>query len=152
MRKLICLILAAAMLTVPVGAAEYEAKSWVLMDAATGTIIDSGNEHEKLAPASVTKVMTMLLIMEAIDSGRIGWGDTVTASETAAAKGGSQVFLKAGETMTVEEMKQYILDHMARHKVPRYIDFVEKFPMNAAGKILKYKMREEAAERLGLKN
>ena len=45
----------------------------------------------------------------------------------------------------------YILDHMARHKVPRYIDFVEKFPMNAAGKILKYKMREEAAERLGLK-
>ena len=61
------------------------------------------------------------------------------------------IILKEGETMTVEEMKQYILDHMARHKVPRYIDFVEKFPMNAAGKILKYKMREEAAERLGLK-
>ena len=61
------------------------------------------------------------------------------------------IILKDGETMTVEEMKQYILDHMARHKVPRYIDFVEKFPMNAAGKILKYKMREEAAERLGLK-
>ena len=60
------------------------------------------------------------------------------------------IILKEGETMTVEEMKQYILDHMARHKVPRYIDFVEKFPMNAAGKILKYKMREEAAERLGL--
>ena len=61
------------------------------------------------------------------------------------------IILKEGETMTVEEMKKYILDHMARHKVPRYIDFVEKFPMNAAGKILKYKMREEAAERLGLK-
>jgi fatty-acyl-CoA synthase len=60
------------------------------------------------------------------------------------------IILKEGETMTVEEMKQYILDHMARHKVPRYIDFVEQFPMNAAGKILKYKMREEAAARLGL--
>ncbi len=61
------------------------------------------------------------------------------------------IILKEGETMTVEEMKKYILDHMARHKVPRYIDFVDKFPMNAAGKILKYKMREEAAARLGLK-
>ena len=49
------------------------------------------------------------------------------------------------------KMKDYIAAHMARHKVPRYIDFVKKFPMNAAGKILKYKMREEAAEKLGLK-
>ncbi len=61
------------------------------------------------------------------------------------------IILKEGESMTVEEMKQYILDHMARHKVPRYIDFVDAFPMNAAGKILKYKMREEAAARLGIK-
>ena len=52
--------------------------------------------------------------------------------------------------VTVEEMKQYILDHMARHKVPRYIDFVESFPMNAAGKILKYKMRQDFAKKLGL--
>ncbi len=61
------------------------------------------------------------------------------------------IILKEGESMTVEEMKKYILDHMARHKVPRYIDFVDAFPMNAAGKILKYKMREDAAARLGLK-
>ena len=54
--------------------------------------------------------------------------------------------------MTVEEMKQYIRDHMARHKVPRYIDFVDGFPMNAAGKILKYKMREDAIEKLKLQN
>ncbi|MBE6750850.1 MAG: AMP-dependent synthetase [Ruminococcaceae bacterium] len=60
------------------------------------------------------------------------------------------IILKDGEEMTAEEMKEYIAAHMARHKVPRYIDFVKKFPMNAAGKILKYKMREEAAERLGL--
>ena len=61
------------------------------------------------------------------------------------------IILKEGEAMTAEEMKEYIAAHMARHKVPRYIDFVEKFPMNAAGKILKYKMREDAAEKLGLK-
>ena len=61
------------------------------------------------------------------------------------------IILKEGESMTEDEMKQYIAAHMARHKVPRYIDFVEKFPMNAAGKILKYKMRENAAEKLGLK-
>ena len=60
------------------------------------------------------------------------------------------IILKKGESMTEEEMKKYIADHMARHKVPRYIDFVDKFPMNAAGKILKYKMREQAAEKLGL--
>ena len=61
------------------------------------------------------------------------------------------IILKEDETMTEEEMKQYIADHMARHKVPRYIDFMDSFPMNAAGKILKYKMREDAAEKLGLK-
>ena len=61
------------------------------------------------------------------------------------------IILKEGESMTEEEMKGYIRDHMARHKVPRYIDFVDSFPMNAAGKILKYKMRENAAEKLGLK-
>ena len=60
------------------------------------------------------------------------------------------IILKEGEEMTVEEMKQYIRDHMARHKVPRYISFVDGFPMNAAGKILKYKMREDAIEQLKL--
>ncbi len=60
------------------------------------------------------------------------------------------IILKDGEDMTAEEMKTYIRDHMARHKVPKYIDFVSSFPMNAAGKILKYKMREDAIEKLGL--
>ena len=60
------------------------------------------------------------------------------------------IILKEGEHMTVEEMNDYIMSHMARHKVPKYIEFVDSFPMNAAGKILKYKMREEAAKRLGL--
>lgn len=60
------------------------------------------------------------------------------------------IILKEGESCTEEEMKAYIADHMARHKVPRYIDFVQSFPMNAAGKIQKYKMREEAVQKLGL--
>ena len=60
------------------------------------------------------------------------------------------VILKEGETMTENEMKQYVRDHMAKHKVPKYIDFVDAFPMNAAGKILKYKMREDAVKKLGL--
>ena len=60
------------------------------------------------------------------------------------------IILKDGEEMTEAEMKAYINDHMARHKVPRYIDFVTEFPMNVAGKILKYKMREDAIEKLGL--
>ena len=60
------------------------------------------------------------------------------------------IVLKEGETVTEEEMRKYITDHLARHKVPRYIEFTDSFPMNAAGKILKYKMREEAAKKLGL--
>ncbi len=57
---------------------------------------------------------------------------------------------KQGAKVTAEEMTEYIRSHMARHKVPQYIEFMDSFPMNAAGKVLKYKMREEAAERLGL--
>ena len=83
-------------------------KSAVLMDVATGTVLYEQNVHEPLAPASVTKVMTMLLIMEAIDSGKIGWDDTVTASEAAAAKGGSQIYLKVGEQMSVADMVKSI--------------------------------------------
>jgi len=61
------------------------------------------------------------------------------------------IILKEGESLTEDEMRKYCMASMARHKVPRYIDFVDSFPMNAAGKILKYKMREAAAEKLGLK-
>ena len=61
------------------------------------------------------------------------------------------VILKPGEEATEDEIKDFVRDHMAKHKVPRYVDFVEEFPMNAAGKILKYKMREEAVERRNLK-
>ena len=83
-------------------------KSAVLMDAATGTVLYESNPHERLAPASVTKIMTMLLIMEAVDSGKIAMTDMVTASEAAAAKGGSQVYLKVGESLSVSDMLKCI--------------------------------------------
>ena len=60
------------------------------------------------------------------------------------------VILKPGETMTEDELKEFVYTHMAKHKTPRYVDFVDSFPMNAAGKILKYKMREEAVQKFGL--
>jgi fatty-acyl-CoA synthase len=60
------------------------------------------------------------------------------------------IILKEGETMTQEEMKKFVLDHMAKHKVPKYIEFVDSFPMNDAGKIQKYKMREQAVKKFGL--
>ncbi len=114
MKKAVWLMVIAALLmgVFPVRAQAVDlnvaGKSALLMDVATGTILYEHNAHEALAPASVTKVMTMLLIMEAIDSGKIHWDDTVTASEAAAAKGGSQVYLKVGEAMTVSDMVKSI--------------------------------------------
>ena len=60
------------------------------------------------------------------------------------------IVLKEGETATPLEIKKFCLERMAKHKCPKYIDFVDSFPMNAAGKILKYKMREQAVQKLNL--
>ena len=82
-KRMVCLaLLLSLLLAVPAGAVDLQlaAPSAVLMDLATGTVLYESNAHERLAPASVTKVMTLLLIMEAIDSGKISWQDTVTAS------------------------------------------------------------------------
>ena len=125
----------------PLGARAVEmdipAKSVLLMDVATGTVLYEQDADTPLAPASVTKVMTLLLIMEAIDDGRIRWEDMVTASEAAAAKGGSQVYLKVGESMNVEEMVKSIAVSsandcacaMAEHLAGSETAFVER--MNA---------------------
>jgi len=118
---------------------DIPAKSAILMDVATGTVIYEQDPHTPLAPASVTKVMTMLLIMEAIDSGKIGWDDTVTASEAAAAKGGSQIFLKVGETMSVSDMVKSIAVSsandcacaMAEHIAGSEAAFVERMNQRA---------------------
>jgi len=113
-RKWISLFLCIALLSaflLPVQAAELEleAPSAILMDAATGTVLYEQNAHERLAPASVTKVMTLLLVMEALDGGKITWNDMVTASDTAAAKGGSQVYLEPGEQMSMDEMLKSVV-------------------------------------------
>ncbi|TCP59562.1 D-alanyl-D-alanine carboxypeptidase (penicillin-binding protein 5/6) [Tumebacillus sp. BK434] len=78
--------------------------SAVLMDQATGTVLFEKNAHQKLPPASVTKVMTMLLIMEAVENGKVKWSDKIRTSENAASMGGSQIFLEPGEEMSLEEM------------------------------------------------
>ncbi len=79
-------------------------KSAVLMEQETGTVLFEKNSHEKLAIASVTKIMTLLLVAEAIDGGIIKLDETVTASATAASMGGSQIWLEQGEQMTVDEL------------------------------------------------
>ena len=110
-KRMLALVLAGLLLAVPVRGAELElaAPSAILMEASTGTVLYEKNAHERLAPASVTKVMTLLLVMEALESGRISWDDMVTASEQAAAKGGSQVYLEPGEQMTMEEMLKSVV-------------------------------------------
>ena len=106
----IFVVLALLLGALPAQAAQLDVagKSALLMDVATGQVLYEKNAHEALAPASVTKVMTMLLVMEAIDSGKIGWNDMVTTSEAAAAKGGSQIYLKVGEAMSVTDMVKSI--------------------------------------------
>jgi D-alanyl-D-alanine carboxypeptidase (penicillin-binding protein 5/6) len=83
---------------------EVSAKACLLMERETGTVLYAKSEHQQLEPASVTKVMTMLLVAEAVDSGAISLDDMVTTSEYAAGMGGSQVYLKEGEQMTVRDM------------------------------------------------
>lgn len=80
------------------------AKSAILIDASTGNIISAKNAHEKLAPASMTKMMSMLLIMEAIDRGELKWNQMITASENASSMGGSQILLETGEKMSVKDL------------------------------------------------
>ena len=80
------------------------ATSAIIIEASTGTIIYNKNEHEKLAPASMTKMMGLLLIMEQIEKGNLKWDEMITASANASAMGGSQIFLETGEQMTVEEL------------------------------------------------
>ena len=90
-------------------ALELHSPSAILMDAATGTVLFEKNADEAREPASVTKIMTLLLVMEALDSGAIGWEDMVTASAAAAGKGGSQIYLEEGEQLSMEEMLKSVV-------------------------------------------
>ncbi len=116
MKQLAAALLAAAFLILPARAAEQsaagaaagapavDAGAAVLMEKETGTILYEQNPHDKLEPASVTKVMTLLLVLEAVDDGRLALDDMVSVSAHAASMGGSQVYLKEGEQMSVDDM------------------------------------------------
>lgn len=90
-------------------AREIKAKSSILMCMDTGEIINENNAYEHLSPASVTKIMSILLIMEAIDNGKISLNDMVTASENAVSKGGSQIWLEVGEQMSVNDLLKAVI-------------------------------------------
>ena len=108
MKKLAAALVAALLLAVPARAAaappSVDAGAAVLVEKETGTVLYEQNAHDKLEPASVTKIMTLLLVMEAIDSGALSTEDLVTVSAHAASMGGSQVYLKEGEQMSVHDL------------------------------------------------
>ena len=108
MKKLAAAALVLSLLALPAvavaGAPEVEAGGAVLMEKETGAVLFEDHAHDKLEPASVTKVMTLLLVMEAIDDGRLSPDELVTVSAHAASMGGSQVYLKENEQMTVRDL------------------------------------------------
>ena len=109
MKKIVSGLLAASLamllaLPAQAGSLAVEAEACLLMEKTTGQILYAVNEHQQLEPASVTKIMTILLVMEAIDSGALAYDDMVTASAYACSMGGSQIWLKENEQLTVEDM------------------------------------------------
>ena len=108
MKKILILLL--LLISIPLVKAEEtedlapNAKSAIMIEASTGEILFQKNKDEKLAPASMTKMMSMLLIMEEIENGNLKWNEMITTSEKASSMGGSQIFLKVGEIMTVEDL------------------------------------------------
>lgn len=80
------------------------AKSAILIEESTGEVLYSKNANERLAPASMTKIMSLILIMDNIEKGNLKWNDMVVVSKNAASMGGSQIFLEANETMSVEDL------------------------------------------------
>ena len=114
---ILCLILVLSILTIPTYALEqtennemiFDCKSAILMEAETGTVLYEYNADTALPPASVTKIMTLLLVMEEIEKGNIKYADMVTTSAYAASMGGSQIYLKEGEQMSVEDMVKSVV-------------------------------------------
>lgn len=107
MKKILIFIF--LLMSIPMVKAEVEnlapnAKSAIMIEASTGEILFQKNKDEKLAPASMTKMMSMILIMEEIENGNLKWDEMITTSERASSMGGSQIFLKAGEKMSVEDL------------------------------------------------
>lgn len=131
-------------------AAEYtsekECKSAFLMEAATGTVLYEKNADEPLPPASVTKIMTLLLIMEALSDGKIALTDEVTASERASEMGGSQIFMKVGESLTCEELIKSIVIASANDATVAMAEHI------AGSETAFVDLMNEKAASLGMKN
>ena len=157
MKKVLSLVLATVFLllmcvgnTHDASALEYQskidAKSAILMDANSGEVLYEQDADLPLPPASVTKIMTLLLVMEAIEAGRISLDDAVSVSEAAAQMGGSQVYLEPGEVMSVEEMIKCVVIASANDAAYALAEHV------AGSEAAFVKMMNVRAEELGMKN
>lgn len=148
LKKIIALTLSLTFITVPVYAEPpaIDAKSYILMEASTGTILSESNSDEPLPPASVTKIMTLLLIYEAVNSGKIKWSDMVSVSEHAASMGGSQIFLEPNEQQSVETLTKSIAIASANDAAVAMAEFVGGSEESFVA------MMNEKAKNLGMKN
>lgn len=125
---------------------DINAKSALLMDAGTGTILYEKNSHEQLPPASITKIMTMLLVMEAIEDDKITLDDEVVVSERASKMGGTQLYLEPGETKTIEELMKGVAIRSANDASVALGEYV------AGSEELFVQQMNERAKELGMKN
>ena len=104
MKKIFLVLICFLFINVKAETLAPNSKSAILIEASTGTIIYEHNSHEKLEPASMTKMMSLLIVMESIDKGVITWDQMVTVSPNASKMGGSQILLETGERMSVEDL------------------------------------------------
>ena len=125
---------------------DVNAQSAVLMEATTGTVLYSKNGNTALPPASVTKVMTLLLIMEQVDSGSLPLDEMITVSDYAASMGGSQVYLEPGETLSAEELIKCVVIASANDAA---VALAERVGGNETAFV---QLMNEKAEKLGLEN
>lgn len=149
--KKICLFL--ILFLIPLGIIQAEelnlaenAKSAILIEASTGEILYQKNANEKLAPASMTKMMSLILIMENIERGNLKWNDIVVVSKNASSMGGSQIFLETNEMMTVEDLVKGICIASGNDAT---VALAEKIAGTEAAFV---KLMNEKAHSLGLKN
>lgn len=122
------------------------AKAAIIVEASTGTILYQKNVHEKLPPASMTKMMGMLLVVESVEKGQINWDDIVIVSENASSMGGSQILLETGEKMTVDDLFKGVAVASGNDAI---VALGEKI---AGTEEMFVKMMNDRAKELGLKN
>ena len=155
MKRIICVLISVVMLlSMSVNsfaqeetvAGNISAKSAILMEISTGKVLMESNPDEKLSPASITKVMTILLVFEALEEGKIALEDKVTTSQHASSKGGSQIWLKEGEVMTVHELLKATVIASANDACTALGEYV------AGDETAFVAMMNEKAKALGMKN